>query len=895
MTLKGKRPMNLKSQRKRYYLTYTVIFALLFYLCIVFFLLQYRKSPLRIWDTYDQHYLEFIYWGRWVRNAVRTFQFPVWDPSIGYGADFFLTMQGFVCDPVNWIAIFVPAGHLSEYAFLLIVLIKMYLCGAAYSVFAFRRGHKPYAVLCGAIVYTFCACAYLGMYQSAFITPMYLFPMLIQGADDLFDRKKPGLYTAALAICAVGNFYFVYMLAILVVLYCILKWIFSTTVQKTWANLLRVVGRFALYSAWAAGMAAVSLVPVGILMLGMGRLGLQRYSPLFYDEGFYQNMFKGFIATFDMQGRDCKIGFSTLALVCVFAFFLTKTKKHRQQKVEFLLMAAGLCLPIVGRIMNGFSYVANRWIWAFAFLIGYIVTITLPKIRKMSPLRCLALLLCSAAYIVVAYKWAYADGTEFRALSIALIVLCVLFFCFRYLTAAQFKCAAVVLTCVTVVMPAYFNYSKNHADSFSIYIDRGAAYYSASQQGGLPLLNLVNTEDGTRYNSWGLPITRNASWLYGVGGMDFYMNMYNNQIDQFHNSIALNTAPWPFGYNGLDRRSEILALTGVNHFFTASSSYLPVDFDRLEAETVALNMPIQSWKPEVDHSLFSLFSRAIPYEQYEALSPYERQQAIMQACAVNAEAANAGIGDLTIDGSPLTCEIIPEDGIQAEEGKITVTRPGAGLILRFSACSDAELYVYLGNIEYENGLAMQYSVSVFGQHDGVPVAGASASYVGTTNIHHMDGGKHHWMLNLGLLREPVNETVVRFNDAGTYTLDKLCVYARSADAIRESIAGLNHVTQDLSFAPNAVSLSLDTETDAYLFSAIPYSEGWRAYDNGEPTDILNADVGFMALRLTPGHHDIRFAYHTPGLMIGFCISILSLGSYFAFRAIQKKREKAVKA
>ena len=185
-----------------------------------------------------------------------------------------------------------------------------------------------------------------------------------------------------------------------------------------------------------------------------------------------------------------------------------------------------------------------------------------------------------------------------------------------------------------------------------------------------------------------------------------------------------------------------------------------------------------------------------------------------------------------------------------------------------------------------------------GNHPAVPAVyykGASASYMGTTNIHHMDGGKHHWMLNLGLLREPVNETVVRFNDAGTYTLDKLCVYARSADAIRESIAGLNHVTQDLSFAPNAVSLSLDTETDAYLFSAIPYSEGWRAYDNGEPTDILNADVGFMALRLTPGHHDIRFAYHTPGLMIGFCISILSLGSYFAFRAIQKKREKAVKA
>ena len=93
--------------------------------------------------------------------------------------------------------------------------------------------------------------------------------------------------------------------------------------------------------------------------------------------------------------------------------------------------------------------------------------------------------------------------------------------------------------------------------------------------------------DGTRYNRNGLYLTHNASILYGTSSIDFYfyLNLYNNDINQFHNSIAFKTNPWNIGYNGNDGRSELLALLGVNHFITkAGDENTPVTFEIKEVK-----------------------------------------------------------------------------------------------------------------------------------------------------------------------------------------------------------------------------------------------------------------------------------------------------------------------
>lgn len=62
------------------------------------------------------------------------------------------------------------------------------------------------------------------------------------------------------------------------------------------------------------------------------------------------------------------------------------------------------------------------------------------------------------------------------------------------------------------------------------------------------------------------------------------------------------------------------------------------------------------------------------------------------------------------------------------------------------------------------------------------------------------------------------------------------------------------------------AITLDTEN--YVFFSVPYESGWSAEIDGEPAEIVQANVGFMAVRVRAGSHTIRFHYKTPGLVTG---------------------------
>ena len=60
------------------------------------------------------------------------------------------------------------------------------------------------------MVYTFSACAYVGLYQTPFIVPMYMLPLIIYGAEELFENGNPLLYSVSLTAMAVWSYYFTY-------------------------------------------------------------------------------------------------------------------------------------------------------------------------------------------------------------------------------------------------------------------------------------------------------------------------------------------------------------------------------------------------------------------------------------------------------------------------------------------------------------------------------------------------------------------------------------------------------------------------------------------------------------------------------------------------------------
>jgi len=58
--------------------------------------------------------------------------------------------------------------------------------------------------------------------------------------------------------------------------------------------------------------------------------------------------------------------------------------------------------------------------------------------------------------------------------------------------------------------------------------------------------------------------------------------------------------------------------------------------------------------------------------------------------------------------------------------------------------------------------------------------------------------------------------------------------------------------------------------------SIPYSKGWSAYVDGVKCQVVQANVMYMALPLSPGTHHIILKYETPYLRVGIFVSFMAL-------------------
>jgi hypothetical protein len=72
--------------------------------------------------------------------------------------------------------------------------------------------------------------------------------------------------------------------------------------------------------------------------------------------------------------------------------------------------------------------------------------------------------------------------------------------------------------------------------------------------------------------------------------------------------------------------------------------------------------------------------------------------------------------------------------------------------------------------------------------------------------------------------------------------------------------------------PDLVILKTYSPGSSLLVLADSYASGWKALVDGIEEPILRANVGFRAVPLASGSHEVTFRYQTPGFRLGLLIS-----------------------
>ena len=270
----------IKEQRKYCYGVYTLMFLLM---CIVAFLPFFTEGKSFVWgagveDGLSQHFSALAYYGEALREFFRNLlaghpKLVMWDMSLGYGADILSTLNYYaIGDPLNLLYGFVsPKNTETMYDFM--ILLRMYLAGITFIMYARKMKKRSYGTVIGALVYVFSGfCFRLGLRHPFFINPMIYFPLLCLGIEKIYQRERPYVFIFAVCVSAMSNYYFLYMLTIFVVIYAWIRF-YKYTEENKMKNFFLTILKFGIYYTLGIAMAAVILLPSVIGFLGNGRYG----------------------------------------------------------------------------------------------------------------------------------------------------------------------------------------------------------------------------------------------------------------------------------------------------------------------------------------------------------------------------------------------------------------------------------------------------------------------------------------------------------------------------------------------------------------------------------------------------------------------------------------------
>ena len=912
---------------RRYYVRYTAGFFIIAVLAFSVYIIT-GKSLIWYADAWSQHYKALVYYAQYLRSILRTFisggglDIPNWDFSLGEGGDVLTTLHYYVIgDPLTVLSVFVPTKYI-HILFDALSILRLYLSGAVFSYFCFFMGHKnEKAVAVGSFTYVFSYWAILNAGRHPyFLNPMLYFPLLLIGFELVMRRGRPYLLMAAVAVSAISNFYFFYMLAVISAFYVVCRLVASvrggdSDVRTAISSLIRI----GWSSVVGVMIAAVVLLPMCMAFLQDSRAGVNYDVGIIYPLRYYTQL-PGLIA--GEGGADYWLcaGFSVVAFPAVLLLF--RRRGHGLLKFFAVSAAAAACIPFIGHALNGFSYVTNRWSWAIAVLASFIVVVFWEKLNDLDTND--YIYICIGESVVLILCLIFGDSRTLGAMfSMALAFLLMIILAPRInnlgapvMTRRTRETVTAAIACISIVMNSLcftssfgLNYAAEHIASEGIadrlFDNETVAIKTQAAKSGV---------DGFfRYSGSGL--TQNAGAIAGMSSTQYFWSLSNPNMTERNVQLGLRDY-WLFRYSGCDGRTIMNTLSSVRYYVTPRTSGAPVPYG-YKLVDMGLQSGYRIYENESALPLAYTYDTVIDGELWDTLSSAEKEEAMLHGVYVeDADVSLDRLGADDVTGSvslPYTVRT-NDDGITYEDGKIIVTSPRATATLMFKHIANSELFLSVSGFSFDstskyelyhgdddvdpNGLygKDEWDALTFGERwqiwqdeifdvgsTGVTLSLRSGSVANSLSWYgskyQFYNGRDNFTVNLGYHRNGVSVITITFPRTGVYTFDKMEVISRSVSGYSSAVGKLaEDAPDDLVIGNDEITGTITLTQPKMLLFAIPYSAGWRAYVDGEAAELYRANLSYMALSLDAGEHTVELRYETPYLRLGAYVSVAGVAA-----------------
>ena len=902
----------IKEQRKYCYGVYTLMFLLM---CIVAFLPFFTEGKSFVWgagveDGLSQHFSALAYYGEALREFFRNLlaghpKLVMWDMSLGYGADILSTLNYYaIGDPLNLLYGFVsPKNTETMYNFM--IVLRMYLAGITFIMYARKMKKRSYGTVIGALVYVFSGfCFRLGLRHPFFINPMIYFPLLCLGIEKIYQRERPYVFIFAVCVSAMSNYYFLYMLTIFAVIYAWIRFYKYSEENKIKTFFLTIL-KFGMYYTLGIAMAAVILLPSVIGFLGNGRYGngADWKSLIVYPGKYYLLFIENFIGYGNM-GSNTNAGYLPIVGIVVLFTLFSQRMKHKKYRAAFIASIIALILPIFGYAFNGFSYANNRWAFALSFIVALLTAEMYPRLFVMSKRQQIGIGAGIIIYTVFCII-VNASGEEIlknkgiMAACGLIAVFYILLLIFQRLgydaQKRTVRVSMAILLLISVGVHGYYRFDPKEYAYTQEFMDQGQAYRTLKED-NIRMLSKANDPsvyrvhaEGYRYKNYGL-----INHLNTISGYYSITAKCVTDTIKGYDTLGMQYAD---KYKGVDQRLGLLSLAGVKYITVAHNSQVAKDVSSMGdvpygVEKLRKKGNITLYKNKYALPFAYAYDSYMTEQQYEQLNGIGKEQAMLAQIILNQHPADKEIQhNEQRNGPDIQTISLPETRISSPKGKkyADITVPVE---------KDKETYLYFKNLVYhgkKNGddkfiltgrkgtkgiLVTQNDVQqkIHIQSTFNPYYFGRKDYIVKIN-HQTSKAKEKVRLNF------LSPGEYEFDDISLITVPKKDVLARLKERKENSM-------KQIQYEGNHFRGVYHAKKDHILCVTIPYSKGWKATVNGNRTKIYKANGMFMGIIMKKGTQSVKLDYETPGLKIGAWISLVAwigLGIYGLY--FEKYRKK----
>ncbi|MBR5645673.1 MAG: YfhO family protein [Treponema sp.] len=865
-----------KKNGKLFLAWYSLLF---FIISVIMFSWYFFTGRNFIWhsDGFTQHYSAYIYYGRWLRSIVKNlffnhnFSIPTWDFNIGYGSDVIKTLCYYVIgDPFCFPLIFIPDIGV-QYYYNFSSLFRIYCAGLSFFIFCKEfdviRKKNIIAIFAGVFTYIFYYYAFYNVARHPFfLNPLIFYPLVIAGVERIIQKKTPSLFVIAVSFSAISNFYFFYMIVILTILYGIVREIEvkGKDIKKIFIDL----GIIFLYALLGVCISASLVIPSLFAFLGDSRFSESSFKWLY---SIKEYLFLPFSLYTFYAPKWTTLAFP---ITVVFALFYCLYKKNSKNLRLFIFICFIILLfPFLGQVLNGLSYVSNRWNWAFALLLSFILCYEwddIINLEKKDFFRISCVIILFMLYSVVSIMLGFSKKNALMSLG----QLCVLFFfCFFSYKIKNIVLKEKLLFCLTcgLIVGIGFvklsDYSKEGCSNQELkYHFDNEAYKIRDYK------KLKNDNSFNRYTERNMKNT-NISLNAKTPGTQFYWSLSNPEIVNFYRFTGIPLSV-NFCYKDLDYRSVLNSLCAVKYFYKTEDK-VPFGFTESEENNI--------YTTENCLPFAFCYDEYIGIEDIKKLDFISKQEVFLQKAVL--EKKSNSDNNLKFFNEQVDFKISSTDGVQIKEKSFIVQKKNASITISIPEIRNKELYIVFNGLHMEgNNIPEEFKIQFL----------ANNSLKNNVEIKNKNNSWYMGLMDftvcLGYIEseQVVNELKIIFNDEGSYKYDLLSIFVED---VEESIPLINKLktdnVQNIQFLEDEIRCDVSLEKDKILMLNIPYEKGWTAYVNGVKQEILKCNVMFSALELPKGRHNIVLKYHTPGMILGNIISLFSLMIFIILRMRKK--------